>query len=115
MEKSLITVSVLACLVNSESLIANELEKIEVHGTRTPLYSTRDINASALGPKDAQNIPISIQSFSEELISNQRVKTLGEVLVNDASVQNTSIGTVFEPACLHVSGRATPSKAAAFF
>ncbi|BDF94762.1 TonB-dependent siderophore receptor [Pseudoalteromonas sp. KAN5] len=96
MNQSLITISAFACLVNSNNLISNELERIEVNGTRTPLYSTRDINASALGPKDAQNIPISIQSFSEELISNQRVKTLGEVLANDASVQNTSIGTVFD-------------------
>ncbi|RZG16847.1 TonB-dependent siderophore receptor [Pseudoalteromonas sp. CO342X] len=96
MTRSLLTVSVLSSLYSSLSVAEQSIETIDVHGTRAPLYSTRDVNASALGMKDPQLLPISIQSFSEELISNQRVKTLGEVLANDASVQNTSIGTVFD-------------------
>ncbi|MBQ4849486.1 TonB-dependent siderophore receptor [Pseudoalteromonas sp. MMG012] len=96
MKRSLIAASTLVGLISSDSLASQEIEKVEVIGTRAPLYSTRDINASALGSKDTQLLPISIQSFSEALIANQRAKTLGEILANDASVQNTSIGTVFD-------------------
>jgi len=73
-----------------------EIETIEVKGTRAPLYDTRDVNAAALGIKDPLSLPISIQSFSEELIVNQRARTLAEVLTNDASIQNTAIGNVFD-------------------
>ncbi|WP_281558077.1 TonB-dependent siderophore receptor [Thalassomonas sp. RHCl1] len=73
-----------------------EIEKIKVTGTRTPLYDARDVNAAALGIKDPFTLPISVQSFSEELILNQRARTLGEVLANDASVQNNAIGSVFD-------------------
>jgi iron complex outermembrane receptor protein len=72
------------------------IEKIEVQGTRASLYDARDVNAAALGIKDPLTLPISIQSFSEELIVNQRLRTLGEVLTNDASVQNSAIGNVFD-------------------
>jgi iron complex outermembrane receptor protein len=72
------------------------IEKIEVKGTRAPLYDARDVNAAALGIKDPLSLPISIQSFSEELIVNQRARTLGDILSNDASVQNTAIGNVFD-------------------
>ncbi|MDN3379662.1 MULTISPECIES: TonB-dependent siderophore receptor [unclassified Pseudoalteromonas] len=96
MKRSALTVSVLTGLFSMQSFATQSIEKLEVQGTRTPLYSTRDVNASALGIKDPQFLPISIQSFSEELITNQRVKTLSEVLANDASVQNTAIGTVFD-------------------
>ena len=75
---------------------ANEIERLEVSGTRTPLYDTRDVNAAALGIKDPLTLPISIQSFSQELIDNQLSKTLSDVLANDASVQNSSIGSVFD-------------------
>lgn len=73
-----------------------DIEVIDVVGTRTPLYDTRDVNAAALGIKDPLDLPISVQSFSEELMTNQRARTLGDVLINDASVQNTAIGTVFD-------------------
>ena len=81
------------------SLYANNeksLEHIEVLGTRAPMYDARDVNAAALGIKDPLQLPISIQSFSEQLIDNQLARTLSEVLSNDASVQNTSIGPVFD-------------------
>ncbi|MDO6425809.1 TonB-dependent siderophore receptor [Thalassotalea sp. 1_MG-2023] len=72
------------------------IEKIEVTSNRTPLYDTRDVNAAALGIKDTQLLPISIQSFSSELLSEQRARTLSDVLLNDASAQNTAIGAVFD-------------------
>lgn len=103
MNKSVISNSVCLCLVAmSQTLAAQEvskladIEKIEVKGTRAPLYDARDVNAAALGIKDPLTLPISIQSFSEELIVNQRARTLAEVLTNDASVQNTAIGNVFD-------------------
>lgn len=72
------------------------LEKIEVTTNRTPLYDTRDVNAAALGIKDTQLLPISIQSFSSKLLAEQRARTLSDVLLNDASAQNTAIGTIFD-------------------
>lgn len=100
MNRSLISKSVCFCLISmSYTLAAQEVEKvekIEIQGTRASLYDTRDVNAAALGIKDPLSLPISIQSFSEELIVNQRLRTLGEVLTNDASVQNTAIGNVFD-------------------
>jgi iron complex outermembrane receptor protein len=80
----------------NQAFAAQDIEKIEVKGTRTPLYDARDVNAAALGIKDPLSLPISIQSFSEELIVNQRARTLSEVLSNDASVQNTSVGNIFD-------------------
>lgn len=98
MKISAIRLAVLACLsAQSANLFAEQtLEHIEVKGTRTPLYDTRDVNAAALGMKDVLMLPISVQSFSDALITNQRSKTLGDILANDASVQNTSIGAVFD-------------------
>jgi len=81
----------------SQGISAQEdVEKIAVKGTRAPLYDTRDVNVAALGIKDPFNLPISVQSFSEELMVNQRARTLAEVLSNDASVQNSAIGSVFD-------------------
>ena len=103
MNRSVISRSVCLCLLTmSQTLAAQVVDKvaaievIEVKGTRAPLYDARDVNAAALGIKDPLSLPISIQSFSEELIVNQRARTLAEVLTNDASVQNTAIGNVFD-------------------
>ncbi|KPV93808.1 Vitamin B12 transporter BtuB [Pseudoalteromonas sp. P1-9] len=77
----------------SLSLYANtekSLEHIEVLGTRAPMYDARDVNAAALGIKDPLQLPISIQSFSEQLIDNQLARTLSEVLSNDASLKGLS-------------------------
>ncbi|WP_462160587.1 hypothetical protein [Pseudoalteromonas maricaloris] len=51
MTRSLLTVSVLSSLYSSLSVAEQSIETIDVHGTRAPLYSTRDVNASALGMK----------------------------------------------------------------
>jgi len=96
MTKRTLILSIFAGLTNIPSYANDDIEKIEVSGTRTPLYSTRDVNASALGIKDVQLLPISVQSFSQALIEDQSVKTLAGILANDSSVQNTSIGTVFD-------------------
>jgi len=79
-----------------EAVNVRDIETIEVKGTRAPLYDARDVNAASLGIKDPLTLPISIQSFSEELIINQRARTLAEILSNDASIQNTAIGSVFD-------------------
>lgn len=106
MNRSVISSSVFLSLVSMSQTFAaqdvvkveqvEQIEKIEIQGTRAPLYDARDVNAAALGIKDPLSLPISIQSFSEELIVNQRLRTLGEVLTNDASVQNTAIGNIFD-------------------
>ncbi|MBU2893377.1 TonB-dependent siderophore receptor [Colwellia sp. D2M02] len=90
-------------LVNSFAYAENQviidlkdIERVTVTGKRSPLFDIRDVNAAALGIKDPLTLPISIQSFSEQLISDQRLRTLSEVLANDASVQNTAIGSVFD-------------------
>jgi len=93
----LLSITSVIGLAISPIIMANDaLEEVTVLGTRQPLYTTRDVNAAALGIKDALSLPISVQSFSEELIKNQRVQSLSELLANDASVQNTAIGDVFD-------------------
>jgi len=97
MNRTLISMSVILGLGAMNQAVAEQsIEHIEIKGTRTPLYDARDVNAAALGIKDPLSLPISIQSFSEELIVNQRARTLAEVLSNDASVQNTSVGNIFD-------------------
>ena len=98
MKNTLVLTCGLLCLASASRGIAaqEEIEKIAVKGTRTPLYDARDVNVAALGIKDPFTLPISVQSFSEQLILNQRSRTLAEVLANDASVQNSAIGSVFD-------------------
>ncbi|WP_102796203.1 TonB-dependent siderophore receptor [Bowmanella denitrificans] len=98
-KRSSVSLVVLSALFSHTSYANSgqeNIEKLNVTGSRSALYDTRDVNAAALGTKDTQLLPISIQSFSDALIANQRAKTLGDVLANDASVQNTAIGTVFD-------------------
>ena len=94
--RALSCVSVCLISMSQGAAAQEEIEKIAVKGTRTPLYDARDVNVAALGIKDPFTLPISVQSFSEELIVNQRARTLAEVLANDASVQNSAIGSVFD-------------------
>jgi len=103
MNRTVVSSSVCLCLAAISQTFAAQkaiktadIETIEVKGTRAPLYDARDVNAAALGIKDPLSLPISIQSFSEELVVNQRARTLAEVLTNDASIQNTAIGNIFD-------------------
>ncbi|WP_233543999.1 TonB-dependent siderophore receptor [Salinisphaera sp. Q1T1-3] len=41
----------------------------------------------ALGEKDAANVPFSVISYTDQLIKNQQASTVGDVLLNNASVQ----------------------------
>ncbi|MBJ7312506.1 TonB-dependent siderophore receptor [Rugamonas sp. CCM 8940] len=75
--------------------------RVVVVGGRKPLYEVRDVNLGALGSKDALDVPLSIQSYSSALIENQGARTLNDVLKNDASVQNASLGGAFD----HISIR----------
>lgn len=68
------------------------LDTVVVKSTRPSLYAVPDVNVGALGSKDPQDLPLSVQSYSAELIDAQRAHTLMDVLKNDASVQNASVG-----------------------
>ena len=80
---------------------AGAAEQVIITGTRPSLYDQRGIGLGALGMKDSFEVPLSAQSYSEGLIENQRARTLNDVLKNDASVQNASVGGAYD----HVSLR----------
>ena len=77
------------------------LPAVVVNATRKPLYEVRDVNLGAFGTKDTFDVPVSIQSYSSALIENQRARTLNDVLKNDPSIQNASVGGAFD----HISIR----------
>ncbi|WP_245982848.1 TonB-dependent siderophore receptor [Trinickia fusca] len=71
---------------------AKSLGTISVRATRASLYSEPDVNVGALGSKDPKDLPMSVESYSADLIEAQRARTLMDVLKNDPSVQNTAVG-----------------------
>ncbi|WP_256702845.1 TonB-dependent siderophore receptor [Burkholderia ubonensis] len=68
------------------------LDTISVRSSRPSLYAVPDVNVGALGSKDPKDLPLSVASYSAELIEAQRARTLMDVLKNDPSVQNTAVG-----------------------
>lgn len=68
------------------------LNTVVVHGLRPSLYAVPDVNVGALGSKDPQDLPMSVQSYATELMAAQGSRTLMDVLKNDPSVQNTAVG-----------------------
>ena len=68
------------------------LNTVTVQGTRPSLYAVPDVNVGALGSKDPKDLPMSVESYSNELIAAQASRTLMDVLKNDPSVQNTAVG-----------------------
>jgi iron complex outermembrane recepter protein len=71
---------------------AGTLKAISVQGSRPSLYAVPDVNVGALGAKDPKDLPLSVASYTSELIEAQRARTLIDVLKNDPSVQNTAVG-----------------------
>jgi len=71
---------------------ARTLDAIAVHAGRPSLYAVPDVNVGALGAKDPKDLPLSVASYTAELIEAQRARTLMDVLKNDPSVQNTAVG-----------------------
>ncbi|HEV3105228.1 MAG TPA: TonB-dependent siderophore receptor [Trinickia sp.] len=74
--------------------VKRTLDAVVVKSTRPSLYAVPDVNVGALGSKDPKDVPMSVQSYSAELIEAQRARTLTDVLKNDPSVQNNSAGGV---------------------
>jgi iron complex outermembrane receptor protein len=71
---------------------AGSLDTIAVRGVRPSLFAVPDINVGALGAKDPKDLPMSVVSYSSELIEAQRARTLMDILKNDPSVQNAAVG-----------------------
>lgn len=71
---------------------APALDTISVRAARPSLYAVPDVNVGALGAKDPKDLPMSVASYSSELIEAQRARTLMDVLKNDPSVQNSAVG-----------------------
>lgn len=63
---------------------------------RKPLNDTNTVNVGAFGSKDALDIPISIQTYSSELMENMRARTINDILKNDSSVQNAAVGGAYD-------------------
>ena len=68
------------------------LDTISVRAARPSLYAVPDVNVGALGAKDPKDLPMSVSSYSSELIEAQHARTLMDVLKNDPSVQNSAVG-----------------------
>ncbi|MGN6649889.1 TonB-dependent siderophore receptor, partial [Trinickia sp.] len=68
------------------------LDTVSVRAARPSLYAVPDVNVGALGAKDPKDLPMSVASYSSELIEAQRARTLMDVLKNDPSVQNSAVG-----------------------
>ncbi|MGN6668451.1 MAG: TonB-dependent siderophore receptor [Trinickia sp.] len=68
------------------------LDPISVRDVRPSLYAVPDVNVGALGAKDPKDLPMSVASYSSELIEAQRARTVMDVLKNDPSVQDTAVG-----------------------
>lgn len=71
---------------------------------RKPLNDTHTVNVGAFGSKEALDIPISIQTYSSELMENLRARTINDILKNDSSVQNAAVGGAYD----HVRIRGFP-------
>ena len=63
---------------------------------RKPLNDTNTVNVGAFGSKDVLDIPISIQTYSSELMENMRARTINDILKNDSSVQNAAVGGAYD-------------------
>lgn len=64
--------------------------------SRKVLNDTHSVNVGAFGGRDVLDIPISIQTFSTQLMENVRARTLTDILRNDSSVQNAAAGAGYD-------------------
>ncbi|BBP98140.1 ligand-gated channel [Burkholderia sp. SFA1] len=87
-----VTVEGGSAIVTSAAPAGGTLNTVVVQGIRPSLYSVPDVNVGALGSKDPMDLPMSISSYTSELITAQASRTLMDVLKNDPSVQNTAVG-----------------------
>lgn len=61
-----------------------------------PLNNAFEVNAGAFGAKDTMAVPLAIQSYSADLISETSPRSLRDVLALDPSVLNSSYGGGFD-------------------
>lgn len=87
-----VTIEAASTVPVSSAPTADTLNAVVVQGIRPSLYSVPDVNVGALGSKDPMDLPMSIASYTSELITAQASRTLMDVLKNDPSVQNTAVG-----------------------
>lgn len=67
-----------------------QVEYVTVLGRR-PLVDNTNLTLGAFGNKDAMEIPLSIQSYSDVLLENTRARTLQDVVTADPGVQDGRI------------------------
>ncbi|HEX7932681.1 MAG TPA: TonB-dependent receptor [Paraburkholderia sp.] len=82
----------LVAAARTPSGVEGILSAVAVQGTRPSLYAVPDVNVGALGSKDPKDLPMSVESYSSQLITAQASRNLMDVLKNDPSVQNTAVG-----------------------
>ena len=70
-----------------------ELEAIRVSA---PLNKALEVNAGGFGAKDAMEIPLAIQSYSNKTIADSSARTAVDVLSLDPSVLSSSGGSGFD-------------------
>ncbi|HBO0525155.1 TPA: TonB-dependent siderophore receptor [Pseudomonas aeruginosa] len=76
---------------NDEAIV--ELETVTI---TAPLNRALEVNAGAFGAKDPLDIPLSIQSYSAQTISESSARTVQDVLDYDPSVTGASYGGSFD-------------------
>ncbi|GGO65319.1 TonB-dependent receptor [Bowmanella pacifica] len=64
--------------------------------TAPPLNNAFEVNVGAFGAKDAMEVPLAIQSYSAELISETSPRTVSDMLALDPSVLKSSYGGGFD-------------------
>lgn len=64
--------------------------------TAPPLNKAFEVNAGAFGAKDTMEVPLAIQSYSAELISETAPRTVRDVLAVDPSVLTSNYGGGFD-------------------
>lgn len=79
---------------NATSNEVAELDAITV--TAPPLNQAFEVNAGAFGVKDTMEVPLVIQSYSAQHISETSPRTVRDVLALDPSVQASNFGGGFD-------------------
>lgn len=72
------------------------LPVVEVQGSRPALFASAGINMGALGERQPEEVPFSVQSYNAELMNSQDARTLMDVLKNDPSIQDATQAGAYE-------------------
>ncbi|MDW3689009.1 TonB-dependent receptor [Cupriavidus sp. CV2] len=73
-----------------------KLAPVEIRGSRPSLFASNGISMGALGERQPEEVPFSVQSYNSELMNSQDARTLMDVLKNDPSIQDATQAGAYE-------------------